>query len=361
MAAAYFAPIDLVLSMNGLKLYINSNISKYFQIAILLIIISTNIIHLFATEYGNSITLKHVGDMLPAILSILIKVYLYRKRESILRLLLTMNQLLTDRQIQELRKFSIKCLIAFVVPSFSYLICCVTWALSFDNIQGILSNSVTDESDRSKSILAFIAIVGETLFTHTTIYLSGALYLVVLRTLSEINRSHYHSCLMSNQSDQIKHHIRNVQRLIGINDQFCRQFDLFPFLWCILLYVQSSGFIVRTVEWSSGSTNSESTLSIVTYLIETCITDTFYFSIVLFVAAKQQESIRKTMQTIQIQLWLKSIDNRSVIPLINAIDLVGFELSGLGLFVVDKRMFLPMFGSIITFSILFAQITGVNL
>ena len=275
MAAAHLAPIDLALSMNGVKLYIHSNISKYVQLVIFLIIITANIIQIILTQYGIPFNLKAVGDMLPQIFSVVIKIYIYRKRDVILRLLSTVNQFLNKQQIQELRKFSFKCLIGYFIPSVSYLILCVIWTLSFDNIQYIMSASVVDESDWSKSVLAVVVLIGDTLFTHTTIFLTGSLYLVVLRSLKEISKSYYHSCLLSEKKDQIKRHIRNCQRLIGINDQFGQIFDLFPFLWCMLLYVQTSGCIVRTIEWSSGSTRSESTISLVFYLM-TCATDTVY-------------------------------------------------------------------------------------
>ena len=90
-------------------------------------------------------------------------------------------------------------------------------------------------------------------------------------------------------------------------------------------------------------------------------TDVLYFTIVLFVASNQVESLNQTKETIVRQLWLISLTNPSVIPLIKVLESVKLKLTGKELFTIDKTMFLNMFSSLVTFSILFAQITGVHI
>jgi len=367
MAPIYFRQTDYALTLFGLKLYNSSNLIKCFQLVLLTVFIIIDItLTLHIMIFMRPINLQWIEYSTPPISAIVIKIFIYRKRRNIRQLLSTTEQWLSDQQIRLVTKISKRCLTTYLLIWLTFIALTNLWFFSNKDLQSVfLADIVIDRSDWSKWALSVVIMIGHYCSCWPSIYLTVSIYYLVLVIVRETTRSYFSSCLQnwflnkrSLQDMKIRNNIISGEGLVDIYDQFNQLFDLYPLIWCVLIYLKTSALILYFVNWSSGATSS-STIGWLVHLIDWMST-TVYFTLALHLATQVVSSIEKEKKVLIRQLSLQAVENPSINSLIKVIETLELKLTGYRMFNIEQNMFLPLFGSLITFSILFAQITGVR-
>ena len=343
--------INWTLAFNGLKLF---NDSTTIQLIWLIIVEFLNLLNVICFMlYQTPIDLQWFLYFLTPMITIILRLYIYARNQRICRLLLAMDRLLLNTQRETLRKSCSRYAIGYLLIWLIYVGFNILYTLVGSTIQkSWLPNGLVDESNWFKSAIAIVFIVADTLYMLPTICLTCALYLTMVTVVNEVSRSYFTAC---HQTGQIVDNIKKADSQVQVYDEFGRLFGLLPVTWCIFIYVQTIGTILTIFYMTS---LSDDTLKTLLYFLIPLIAGCGYFTVILWLAAKMADDLRKERLALIRKLCIQSMANDNMNSLIRLINTIDFELTGNGLFTIEKTMFLNMFGQMITMSVLFAQITA---
>ena len=347
--------VCIALKLNGLDIDGNSLCQSIWLMLILILNVTHAILFI---AYPTSIDLQWLSYIVPFFVSIGLKIYLRIRGARIGQLLSTMDTFLIEDQRINLKKNCVLYLVGYLSTCLLYIIGNVYYTVSLGLQTAWLSNWWSiDELDWSKSTFSLVLLINDSLFIIQFVFLTGVLYLTSLSMVSEVTKSYFEACVQTTNSTDM---ILKADQLLSMYEDFGRLFGSFSVTWCTLIYVQMCGVIVGAVQLSTSRDSSQTPTNWISDLIGLA-SNTGYITMILWLAARKVDYIRDEKQKLIRRLSLLSVDNRSVLNFIQAIDTIDFELTGSGLFKIEPTMFLNMYGSLITFSVLFAQLTGANI
>jgi len=359
MSTIYFEPVDIALAFFGLRMNIKTNRSKWFNQIWFTTVISLNtiqaIIVTFYSSFAISKDLQWLGYILPYVLSIVLKLYIRWRSRQIVESVTNVDRLLNTAQRHQLRNQSTRYIIGFLLTWMIYVIADVLYSISSNSLQQLWLPTclTTDESNWTKSLLAVVLMADDMFLVFSTIYLSGALYLLMVSLMRHLTLGFYTLCL---QVD-MKRTIVYGDKLVDIYRTFNNIFDISPLVWVINVYVLTSGSIVFSLK-QTGSAQDSPNISLLADFLS-LIACVIYFTTILLIAASIVKTINEEKKLVIRKLSYHGLgQSMNIHYLISSIDTIDFKLTGQGLFKIERSMILHLFGSLITFSILFAQITG---
>jgi len=172
-------------------------------------------------------------------------------------------------------------------------------------------------------------------------------------TLSKVEES-----VIAENTISCRHVLRMRCKIADIRHQFEACVNVFPFLWFSALFISSSGHLQLIKNYGDHGTHSHVTtnwliMELLSYAINAC----FAFRLLIKIRAENNDINHQCV--LLSQSIIRNVHNVEFKQsLLNDLEKgQSIEATGWSLFVLDKSLILSFVGSLITFSILFTQIS----
>ena len=346
--------LDYILLLNGNVLYkrgrVSIGLNYVFRVVFFILVYNQLYLRLKYLVSATKLTLLYDMSNLSNMMAIAItQHYIWFRRDEIRDLFETMVTNIRPLDQLRMKWLMMICMVLYVLSSLALIMALVPMAFS-PNFKGGLTKSWI-YSTRTTYIIALIIrlFIGNWMATSCSCYVTfyHLFYYMKQENLRLLNSKIRIQVPFRSSTEIVR--MRNIQDL-GI--KFDQLFNVFPAIWLLSFLLQSTGYLVLFREISMHVQLIFSEWFILGIQMSLCLTT---IAIVMYRESQNREEVGNLCKLIIASAGDNLNTNHSM--LVNELE-QPLVLTGCGQFEIKPSLLISFIGSVITFSVLFIQLTA---